>query len=246
MLETSMKKLIIKSIAFTLRLLSLLGLLATNACASDDDASAQAQDSSFVNQDRIFTTYKFEYDGNADSTVVSAQFWFGEVKGTPLRLDTPALIAFNDERLGYDEDSHAYQKQIPGFVDQGAFQYTNNDNRVFDNTLNPIGTTCVPDNTLELDRNRDYYLGWGNGALVDGESVEITLEAQNGTKKTFTQDAKDASSVALDNQALDDLPAGIASIKATRKRTSAPTQATTVGGQLEIIYHQKSVHLTLK
>jgi len=65
--------------------------------------SCAKEDSSFVNQNKVYCDYELFYNQNEDKTHAVARFRFGGATGTLLELtdSTGASVSFNGETLPY-------------------------------------------------------------------------------------------------------------------------------------------------
>ena len=107
-------------------------------------ASCQKEDSSDVNQDKIYCVYELFYNQNSDKTVAIARFRFGTPTGTLLELTDPAGVTFNGDVLPYSVAYSGHAKEYAGQISSGSFVYTNTEGTVFTNSTPTMTTLGHP------------------------------------------------------------------------------------------------------
>ncbi|UPT66668.1 MAG: hypothetical protein M0D57_19850 [Sphingobacteriales bacterium JAD_PAG50586_3] len=93
------------------------------------------EDSSSVDQSKIWLAHTVDYDANTGITTASAQFKFSNAVGTLLRLDDPANLKINGEDAEYVDAFAWYAKTYTGVKDSAVFVYTDHDDNIFTNTI---------------------------------------------------------------------------------------------------------------
>ncbi len=228
-------------LGFFLQLWLLLTLIAAAGCFSQP-----SEDSSEVDQDRIHVGYRVSYDGDTNQTTVAARFRFGNTFGTPLRLDTPASIHFNDDSMTYHEFLDEYQRDYKGVPSDGAFHYIDNANHHYDNTVIWPKRIELPTNITIL-RNQDHVLSFGPDALIAGEQAEVSIESQvEPGKSAFASEYHvGKNTITLQKYQLEQLPQGAATLKVKRTLSSPAEHQSGAGSDMDVIYQHATITVTI-
>jgi hypothetical protein len=131
-----------------------------------------AEDSSTVDQTRIYTIYEVFYDGNEDKTYARATFRFGNALGTLLRLSAGASVSFDGDAMSYQPAGY-YEKAYDGAKTGGTFVYEDLDGNTYTNSVAGIKPIAFPGDPISLSKSSDYALAWvGDPLGPNGASVE--------------------------------------------------------------------------
>jgi hypothetical protein len=169
-------------------------------------ASCESELSSDVNQDRIFTKYILVYEAEQDVTYARAWFNFGKETGTPLELDDPSYVSFNDEDLDFQRTFAYYEDELAGFVSSGTFHWEDYDGKSYDNTIE-IKEINFPDGLTEIDGSSSYELFWDGPALGNDEYVAVVINGDfEGDLSGIVEDSRGSTSIVIKKSDLDDLP----------------------------------------
>lgn len=162
---------------------ALLSVLGLTGCT---------EDSSTVDQDRIYTIYEVFYDTNENQTYAKATFRFGNALGTLLRLSDGADVTFNGDPLLYNPAGF-YELKLSGFVNGGTFEYTDLDGETYTNSVSGIRPIAFPASAITLSKATNNDLVWvgdplgpngpsnENVGLLVGTELFLALEL-NATK----------------------------------------------------------------
>ena len=82
-------------------------------------ASCTIEDSSDVNQEKIYADYEVFYNSNTDKTLAVAKFKFGGATGTVLQLTDPAQVTFNGDKLAFKPIYSGHIKEFAGRITEG-------------------------------------------------------------------------------------------------------------------------------
>lgn len=97
--------------------------------------SCTKENSSDVNQDKIYAEYELAYDENLDKTYASCVFKFSNAFGTNLQLSAPSEIKFGNDVLTFDPLLSYYRKEYAGLVTSGTFTFTDTAGVSYQNTV---------------------------------------------------------------------------------------------------------------
>lgn len=224
---------------FILSIVSML-FIALSFTACED-----AELSSSVDQNRIYTNYELFYNSNEDVTYARASFRFGNSLGTLLELDGTSEVSFNGDVLSKEEEPITnflfYEKAYSGFVDNGTFTWVDNDGNNYENTIQ-INTIDYPDSIGLIARDSSYEMFWQGDSLAADESVTILINGDSeGDAKTFTQDADNSTSIILQEWKLEGLPVGEADFWMDRTYQPDLNDATEAGGRIKGRYRPDNI-----
>jgi hypothetical protein len=97
----------------------LLTAIATILLTMTFSAGCMREDSSDVNQDKIYAEYELFYNANEDITYARAVFRFSNALGIKLKLATGSEVRFNGDILTFKPALAYYEKSYAGKVMQG-------------------------------------------------------------------------------------------------------------------------------
>ncbi len=208
--------------------------------------SCRRESSEDVNQDKIYTKYRMEYDDNTDKTTIRAVFRLSDALGVKIRLDDPAEITVNDRNLDWKSTYAYYQNEEDGWVASGTYRFVNNDREVLTNTLAYNSTISFPIDLTELYKSESYVLYWDGDPLLSGESVRVTLKSASSSFSTsFTASATGARSVTINKSRLTDIPLGAATLSMYRESSQDLDESTSAGGVMETKFTARSIAITI-
>lgn len=195
-------------------------------------SSCNREDSSSVDQDKIWAEYELFYNANEDKTYARAKFRFSNALGTSLELNEAASITFDGEVLDWKPLLAYYEKDYAGNLTTGNFEYTDIDGSVFVNTVTipeigyPVGLDTIP-------RDAAFEFTWTGTALAPDEEVALTINGVlEGDAQLFFQNDDGATSIILAKNQLEQLGAGEGSLWLDRSFKPDIDQATSAGGNL--------------
>lgn len=169
-------------------------------------SSCERENSSDVNQDRIYTIYSLVYDADQDVTYARAWFKFGNTLGTLLELTQPSYVSFNNENLGFQNAFAYYEKRMSGIVASGTFHWEDYDGNKFDNT---IGITAIafPEALTEIEGSSSFELSWEGEPIAEKSYVAVTINGDfEGDGTILWEKAVGSTSITIPKTELDKLP----------------------------------------
>lgn len=205
--------------------------------------SCQSEESADVNQDRIFATYEVFYDANTDISYAKAQFRFGDIAGTTLKLSSPAEVRFNGDLLTFNETLAYYEKQIAGYVNGGEFQYKDTAGKLYVNAITNLKKPTIPSSFTQVDRSKANTFTWTGTPIENKELMVLDIFNTGQTNlQLFYQASVGTTSITLPINQLAILASGTNNATAVLNwsRTDALTQATAVGGYIKVTSKDKS------
>lgn len=221
-------------------------LIACTTCLTIFTA-CETEDSSTVQQDRIYTTYELFYDKNTDKTYARAQFRLGNALGTILQLSTPAEVRFNNDVLDYKPVLSFYEKEYAGRISNGTFVYKDTDGISYSNAANSQPTIDFAPNFTSVTRNQANTFTWVGTPLTAREEVYLFLRNTTTTNvQTFYSNAVGATNMVLSAEKLNNLAPNVAAeADLYRNRIDSLSQKTQVGGYLKLSYRAAKKNITV-
>lgn len=226
-----------KTLSLTLLVLSVLLLFAS--CAKEE--------SSDVNQNKIYSEYELFYDKANDKTYASAIFKFSNSAGTQLKLTKPSEIRFNGDTIPYDPLFSYYRKEYAGKIDAGTFMFKDSDGKTYSNPANlaKVITNPVIDT---LRRTGAYTYTWIGDALANNELIGLTIgnNANAFNFQVFLQNAVGSSNIVLPLTQLNQLPIGLSYCQLDRQIEVVTGSFTSAGGKVRGKYRAPNTNLYVK
>lgn len=209
-----------------------LVVLALNSCSKED--------SSDVNQDKIWTEYVVYYDQNDDKTHAVARFRFGNPTGTLLELvdSTGANVNFNGTSMPYSIFWSGHHLEFAGNITTGTFQYTNTEGTVFTNSI-PSGadTIAFPTAFDTIVKSQAETFSWVGNPLSANQDVGIYVGTWAWDNDAlFYTNAVGASSLIMGVQAKSGLTPGQATVYMLRRVENTSIDGTSKGGLIRYSY----------
>jgi hypothetical protein len=226
----------------------LLALFLFPFIAGADDTGCQSQDSSSVEQSKIYTTYWLYYNVNTDTTYARAQFRFGGATGTTLQLSDGASVTFEGKALTFNELLDWQEVVLPGKVSSGSFVYTDTKGTKYSNpvpAISEIEFAAVP---ATISKSQAYQLTWTGTPLADDEVLEVVVvnAANNFLFSRVDQRNRNATDVVLPANELGKLPSGASLLTMRRHRDYPLAQGTSLGGKLTTTYQPRDRPFSLQ
>lgn len=200
--------------------------------------SCQKENSSDVNQDKIYAEYELAYDQNTNKTYASCVFKFSNAFGTQLQLSAPSEVKFGNDVLPFDPLLSYYRKEYAGLVTSGTFTFTDTLGVSYQNTVTLPAAISNPSITA-IDRSQGAFtFTWAGAANVAdswvGVSINNVLNAANF--QYFQQNTVGAQNIVLGINQLNQLPIGGAFIQLERVFQKNATNVTSAGGIVRAKY----------
>ena len=198
-----------KSIFNSSAIIAIASLALFTACNKEDSSS--------VDQSKIWLAQTVDYDGNTGVTTASAQFRFSNAVGTLLRLDDPANLKIDGQDALYVDAFAWYAKTQTGVQDSATFVYTDHDGNVFSNIVNVGRSVDLPAGLTTVSKSAAYDVVFQGAPVAAKESVTVYIKESNGTDwQAWTTVAVGDTKVTLTTNKLANLNTGPGKIKIER------------------------------
>lgn len=208
--------------------------------------SCQTENSSDVNQDKIYAVYELFYNANTDKTVAICRFRFGNPTGTLLELTDPAKVTFNGDVLPYSVAYTGHAKEYAGKIESGTFVYTNVDGDVFTNATPPMDTIEHPIGFDTLDKSNAYTYIWQGNALVAHETVNLFIGSWTwGQDAAFFATGAGATDIVMGLTQMAGLAVGSSTVYVDRKNETTVAEGTSEGGLIRSVYRPLNIQITV-
>ncbi|MFN8699221.1 MAG: hypothetical protein ACK500_00060 [Flavobacteriales bacterium] len=200
-------------------------------------ASCVTEDSSSVDQSRIWTNYTVEYNAAENLTKATAQFRFGNSVGTVLELSDPAEVSANGQNLIFNNVLAPYSYDFVGLVEPVAFTYSDTEGNVFNNSVNVPAPVTLPSTVTEISKSQAFLLYWEGDALGPNEIMYVYIQEQNGTdiRLSFAADTGDEY-ITISTSELQDLNTGPANLRLERAFVTSSLIDPGAGGRINATY----------
>lgn len=214
-------------------ILFFIGIFTLVSCAKED--------SSDVNQDKIWTEYALYYNQNDDVTHAVARFRFGNATGTLLELSdtSSASVTFNGTAMPYSAVWSGHHLQFAGNVTTGTFVYTNTTGTVYSNSV-PMGvntTTSFPANFDTIVKSSANTFTWNGPALAANESIGIFIGSWGwGKDALFYTEADGATNLVMGINSKANLALGTSTVYLNRTYKNTTINGTSKGGSISYTY----------
>lgn len=207
-----------------------------------------AEDSSSVDQSRVYTGYWLVYDANANVTSARAQFRFGHSLGTPLELKEPATATFSGQAMAYNPLLQWHEVKQTGDTDGGVFAYVNTDGGTFTNAAKVTKTVDFPANfPSSLKRDAGFTLTWVGPALTKGEDLELVVNGAQATNFIrVDQFDTGATSITVPANELTKIGGAEATITLRRHEFIDEIDSPEAGGRVHLTYEAKPKKVPLE
>ena len=175
-------------------------------------AACESENSSDVNQSRIYTVFNYYYSETTDVTHATARFRFGNKTGTLLELSDGSTIEVNGNILNYNSAFVQYDIQFAGYVPEGNFVWTDADGKLYSNSIT-LKEIATPEITT-ISRESSYDFEWVGNALQEDEYVTLFVEdSSEDAASIFTQNNIGSTSIIIPLNELQELLPGDASLE---------------------------------
>lgn len=196
-------------------------------------SACQKEPSDSVDQDKIYTSYVLEYNGNQDITYARANFHFSNATGTKLELVDPAQVTVDGDIMPFKPALAMYEKDFIGVKATGDFYYIDIDGNEFNNTVTMVDSISFPAGIDTLSRTQNFELFWVGSPVQQNEVVTVTIVGSAaGDAQIFTQTGVGATSVMLTQNQLQNLGLENAQFFIRRAKNVAAQEVTSAGGNV--------------
>ncbi|MFY0601871.1 MAG: hypothetical protein JXR03_19510 [Cyclobacteriaceae bacterium] len=159
-------------------------------------SSCDPEPSEDVNQDRIKTDYRVDYNDHKIKTEAVAQFWFGS---TPLKITSPAQILAEDHGLEKRDILGIvdYTRKFKERIDDVTFEYRDHDSRTYTNIVSIPEDIQLPSSLTSISKSEDVLISWeGNPVgtdeivyleIIDDDIIFTLGNSNRGSKSIFIE-----------------------------------------------------------
>lgn len=199
-------------------------------------SSCHKENSSDVNQSRIYATYELSYNADDDITYAYASFRFGDITGTLLELTTPSEVRFNNQVLNFNSSLAYYEKSFAGFIQSGTFTWKDTEENTFNNTIE-IHTIDYPVLLDTIYRDAAFEFFWNGDSLGVNEIVSLSIKnISEDDSQLFYQSNINEKSIILAMSKLLLLEEGQGQLWIERKYSPLLLEKTSAGGSISSRY----------
>lgn len=216
-------------------LLPVMAVLFFTACKREESIN--------IDQNRIYADYSYEFDAEKNQSSMTATFRLDNSGGKKLKLSYPARVDFEGSGLTWRGAFGHYQLTNSWNAAGGRFNYFNNDEKQFSNEIAAPPSTELPFGLTSISRAGNFFLPWTGGPLGAGEVIRVRIDGV--TDQTFTTSQLGATHIILDQNGLQQLTPGNATITIEREKRSGVQQGNLSGGQITSRYKSRRVHITI-
>jgi hypothetical protein len=200
--------------------------------------SCTKEDSSDVNQDKIYAEYELFYDENTDKTYAACVFRFSNAFGTNLELSAPSEVKFGNDLLTFDPVLSYYRKEYAGLITSGTFTFADTLGSTYQNTItlpSPISNPNI--DTIKRSLGSFTYAWVGSANPADSwTSVSINNTLNWANFQYFLQNNLGAENMVFGINQLNQLPIGPAFVQLERVFQKTATNVTSSGGVVRAKY----------
>jgi len=202
--------------------------------------SCQKEQSSAVDQSRIWTNYRAEFDEAENLTKTTSQFRFGNALGTILQLTSPAKVTANAQSTAYSPLLGVYERAFVGLVQNTEFVYTDLDGNTFVNSVSIPPSVHLPEEVTTIPKGAAYLLYWDGQPLAFNETMSVYLRETNGTdvRLAFAISQGDVY-ITIPASALQNLNTGPANLRLERSVVTSQLSHPGGGGRLNASYRSQ-------
>ena len=201
--------------------------------------SCEKEDSSDVNQQKIYANYELFYNQNQDKTHAVARFRFGGPTGTLLELtdSTNASVTYNGTDMPYNIFWGGHHLEFAGSITGGTFMYTNTNGDVYSNTV-PSGDTIAFDPDFDtIVKSAAQTFTWVGSPLAADQKVSAVVGSWTwGEDALFYTEDDGATNLIMGVTQMQNLAAGNSTIYMDRSTEKELTEGTTEGGRITYKY----------
>ncbi len=206
--------------------------------------SCQKEDSSDVNQDKIYTVYELFYNQNSDKTVAIARLRFGTPTGTLLEATSPAEVTFNGDPLPYNVIYSGHAKEYAGKITAGTFAYTNTESTTFTNSVPNMDTIAYEAGFDTIIKSQANTFTWVGNPLATNERANLFLGSWTwGEDASFFAFTPGATNIVMGVNQLSNLALGTSTCYIDRVNEVAVTEGTSEGGVIRTRYRPTNVQV---
>lgn len=206
-------------------------------------SSCEKEDSSDVNQEKIWTSYEMFYDQNQDKTVAVARFKFGGPTGTILELtdSTGANVTFNGDELTYNGFYSGHIKEYAGRLAPGTFYYTNTEGNTFVNEVPAVDSIAFPQSFDTIKKSTSQTLDWIGSDLAANQKVGVFVGSWTyGEDALFIATQEGVGEIVFGVNDMSGLANGNSTVYMDRETVVALDEGTSEGGEIKYKYRAQN------
>jgi hypothetical protein len=213
-----------------------------------DNTGCASESSTDVAPSRVHASYWLFYDADGDRTFARAQFRFGSASGTPLVLEAPASVVFDDRPMPFNALLDWHEVTMPGRVEAGSFRYIAADGARYENAVVAFSVAEITGLPSSMSRAESQQLTWTGSPVSESEVFEFVLADDDNRFRFIRVDQRNvgATDVVIPASDLSSLPEGPAVVSLRRHRDLVPSQPAPAGGKLTITYQAPNQFVLLK
>ncbi len=209
-------------------------------------SSCQKEDSSDVNQQKVYTVYELFYNQNSDKTIAIARLRFGGPTGTLLEATDPASVTYNGDPMPYSVLYSGHAKEYAGKLSGGTFAYTNTENVTYTNTVPSMDTIAYPSTFTEIVKSQANTLTWEGYPLAANERVDLFIGSWTwGQDALFFSTGVGATDIVMGVNALANLAEGTSNCFMDRVHEVPVSQGTGEGGVIRTRYRPANIQVNV-
>lgn len=210
--------------------------------------SCTIENSSDVNQDRIYQRLIMVYNDEDNTSSITVRFTIGNDWGNPIQLTGNSDIKFNNMGLDWSGTIGSYGKVFNEKILNGNFVYTNANNTIYTNTgtVRNIGINNFP---TSLNKSQDYEFKWTGEKIISGEIISLYFKYIDSTNNSveITQDIVNSDKITIPKTELQKLKTGQIQCYIQRQQIFQQLQqAPPVGGYMALSFYTKKVNVTIQ
>ena len=211
-----------------LSLIVLIGTLIFSAC--------QKEDSSDVNQDKIYTVYELFYNANSDKTVAVSRLRFGSPTGTLLELSGSSGVTFNGDVLPYSVIYSGHAKEYAGKISTGTFIYTDTENQTYTNSTPSMDTLSFPVDFDTIVKTQANTMTWIGSPLGANERASFFVGSWTWGQDALFLALNGSTNIVMGVNQMTNLALGTSTCYIDRVNEISVTQGTSEGGVIRTRY----------
>lgn len=208
--------------------------------------SCKREESVNIDQNRIYSSYDYTYDANANKSSMTATFRVDNSGGQKIELSYPSRVHFNEEGLAWKNAMGYYSLKRSGNLNGGSFSFVDTDSKEFKNQVSGLNSVEIPFGLNGISKSGNFFLPWDGAPLVSGETIRVTISgADQSGSKTWTITNPGTSHVILDQFKLNGLIVGTANIQIEREVSSFLTEVGLAGGRVSAQYKSRKIAINI-
>ncbi|NRA11298.1 MAG: hypothetical protein HRT57_05010 [Crocinitomicaceae bacterium] len=208
--------------------------------------SCKREESVNIDQNRIYSSYDYTYDANANKSSMTATFRLDNSGGQKIELSYPSRVSYNGEGLAWKNAMGYYSLNRSGNLNGGSFSFIDTESNEFQNQVSNLNSVEIPFGMNSISKSGNFFLPWNGVPLVSGETIKVTISGGDQTlSKTFTVTAEGTSHVILDQYKLAGLAVGTANIQIEREMSSYLEQSGLAGGRISAQYKSRKIAINI-